>query len=120
MNIAVRPSIHPSIYLSQLSNLQSPESVVLYSSDLVPSEVQDPEVLQTPKHVWGDQVDEVAIEGQLQQLPLAEKRPGLQSWDAIILKVEVMEAAKASQVLKTNLHYSVVLQEYGLRQGKSN
>lgn len=70
------PSIH--IPLSQLANLQSPEGVVLHSSDLVPGEVQDPEVLQTPKHVWGDQVDEVAIEGQLQQLPLAEKCPGLQ------------------------------------------
>lgn len=57
-------TIHPSIYLF-MAHLQSPEGVVLHSSDLVPSEVQDSKVLQTPKHVRGDQVDEVAIEGQL-------------------------------------------------------
>lgn len=107
-------SIHPSIPICQLTNLQSPKSVVLHSSDLVPSEVQDPQVLQTAKHVWSDQVNEIAIEGQLQQLALAEKCPRLQSWDAIILKVEVMEAAQPSQVLKTDLHYSVVLEEDGL------
>lgn len=73
-------------------------------------------MLQTPKHVRSDQVDEVAIEGQLQQLPLAEKRPGLHGRDAVILKVEVMEAAEASQVLMTDLHYAVILEEDGLQR----
>lgn len=52
--------------------------MVLDSSDLVPGEVEDPEVLQTPKHVGGNQVDEVAVEGEFQQLSLAEKGPRLQ------------------------------------------
>lgn len=111
-----------SVTLSQpaCTNLQSPEGVVLDSSDLVASEVEDPKVLQTPEHIRGDQVDEVTIEGQLQQLDLVEKRPRLQGRDAVVLEVQVMEAAQASQILKTDLHYSVVLEEESLqgRQGK--
>lgn len=108
--------VHSSIHsFCQLANLQSPEGVILHSGDLVPGEVQDPEVLQTPEHVRGDQVDEVAIKRQLQQLALAEKRPRLQRRDAIILKIEIMEAAQSSQVLKTDLHYGVVLEEDGLK-----
>ena len=71
-------------------------------------------MLQTPKHVSGDQVDEVAIEGQLQQLALAEKGPRLQCRDAVVLEVEVMEAAQPVQILEADLHYSVVLEEDGL------
>lgn len=96
--------------------------MVLDSSYLVAGEVEDPEVFQTPKHIRGNQVDEVTIESQLQQLPLAEKCPGLQSRDAVVLEVQVMQAAQASQVLEADLHYSVVLEEEGLqaRQGKRN
>lgn len=72
-------------------------------------------MLQTSEHVGGNQVDEVAIKGQLQQLPLAEKGPGFQRRDAVILKVEVMEAAQLSQVLEADLHYRVVLEEDGLQ-----
>lgn len=71
-------------------------------------------MLQTSKHVRGDQVDEVTIESQLQQLPLAEESPGLQGRDAVVLEVQIMEAAEASQVLKTDLHNSIVLEENGL------
>lgn len=46
------------------THMQSPEGVVLHSSDLVPSEVKDPKVLQATEHVGGDQVDQVAVEGQ--------------------------------------------------------
>lgn len=111
-----------SVTLSQptCTNLQSPEGVVLDSSDLVAGKVEDAKVLQTPKHIRGNQVNEVTIEGQLQELPLVEKCPGLQGRDAVVLQVQVMEAAKVSQVLKANLHYSVVLEEESLqaRQGK--
>lgn len=44
--------------------MQSPEGVVLHASDLVPSEVKDPKVLQATEHVSSDQVDQVAVEGQ--------------------------------------------------------
>lgn len=47
------------------SNLQASKSVVLDASDLVAGQVENPEVLQTPKHIRSDEVDEVAIEGQL-------------------------------------------------------
>ena len=60
------------------SNLQASEGVVLKLRDLVPSQVEDPEVLQAPEHVCCDQVDEVPVEGQLQQLSLAEEGPVLQ------------------------------------------
>ena len=110
--------------LSQLTctNLQSPEGVVLDTSDLVASKVKDPKVLQTPKHVGSDQADEVAIESKLQQLCLVEKCPRLQGWDAVVLEVQVMEATQTSQVLKTDLHYSIVLEEDGLlgREGELN
>lgn len=46
------------------THVQPPEGVVLHSSDLVPSEVKDPKVLQATEHVGGDQVDQVAVEGQ--------------------------------------------------------
>ena len=77
---AVILAIQSSVPLSQFTctNLQSPEGLVLDSSDLVARKVKDPEVLQTPEHVRGDQVDEVTVEGQLQKLPLAEKGSGLQ------------------------------------------
>lgn len=52
--------------------------MILDPSNLVAGEVEYPEMLQTLKNVRGDQVNEVSIEGQLQQLPLAEKGPGLQ------------------------------------------
>lgn len=96
--------------------------MILDASDLVASEVEDTKVLQTPKHVRGHQVDEVAIEGQLQQLALVEEGPGLQGWDAVVLEVQVMEASQATQVFKTYLHYGVVLQEDRLcgRQGEQN
>lgn len=112
----------PSVTLSQstCTDLQPPEGVVLDSSYLVAGEVEDPKVFQTPKHIRGNQVDEVTIEGQLQELPLVEKCPGLQGRDAVVLEVQVMEAAQASQVLKADLHYSVVLEEESLqaRRGK--
>ncbi|TNN74458.1 hypothetical protein EYF80_015238 [Liparis tanakae] len=94
---------------------QARQSLVRQQLDAVL--LQDPQVLQTPKHVRGDQVDEVAVEGQLQQLPLAEECPGLQRRYAVVLKVEVMEAVEASQVLKTDLHDGVVLEEDGLQRG---
>lgn len=96
------------------TNLQTREGVVLNSGDLVASEVEDAQVLQTPKHVRGDEVNEVTIEGQLQQLSLTEKGPGLQGRDAVVLQVKVMEAAQMIQVLKTDLDYSIVLQEDSL------
>lgn len=52
--------------------------MVLDASDLVAGKVEDTEVLQTPEHVRGDQVDEVSIESQLQQLALVEKGPRFQ------------------------------------------
>ena len=77
---ALNIAIQSPMSLSQLTctNLQSPEGVVLDTSDLVASKVKDPKVLQTPKHVGSDQVDEVAIESKLQQLCLVEKCPRLQ------------------------------------------
>lgn len=96
--------------------------MILDASDLVASKVEDTKVLQTPKHVRGHQVDEVAVEGQLQKLALIEEGPGLQGWDAVILEVQVMEATQATQVLKAYLHYGIVLEEDRLcgRQGEQN
>lgn len=73
-------------------------------------------MLQTSKHIRGHQVDEVTVEGQLQELPLIEKCPRLQGRDAVVLEVQVMEAAQASQVLKADLHYSVILEEESLQE----
>lgn len=94
--------------------MQAPEGVVLHPSDLVPSEVKDPKVLQAAEHVGGDQVDQVAVEGQLQQLPLAEKRPGLYGRYAVILQVEIMEAPQPAQILQTDLNDGIVLKENSL------
>lgn len=94
--------------------------MVLYPSDLVAGEVEDPEVLQAPEHVRGDQMDEVTIECKLQQLPLAEEGPGLKGRDAVILEVQVMEAAQTSQVLEADLHNGIVLEEDGLTEDKVN
>lgn len=88
--------------------------MVLHPGDLVASQVQDPQVLQTPEHVGGDQVDEVAVEGQLQQLALAEEGARLQRRDAVVLEVEVVQAGQPSQVLEADLHDGVVLEEDGL------
>lgn len=100
--------------LHRATHVQSPEGVVLHPGDLVPSEVKDPKVLQAAEHVGGDQVDQVAVEGQFQQLALAEKGPGLHGRYAVILKVEIMEAAQPGQILQPDLHNRIVLQENGL------
>lgn len=71
-------------------------------------------MLQAPEYVRGDQVDEVAVEGQLQQLTLAEEGARLQGRDAVVLKVQVVETAQPRQVLETDLDYSIVLEEDGL------
>lgn len=94
--------------------MQPPEGVVLHPSDLVTSEVKDPKVLQATKHVGSDQVDQVAIEGQFQQLALTEKCPGLHGRYAVILKVEIMEAAQPGQILQPDLYNHIVLQENSL------
>lgn len=101
--------------------MQSPESVVLHPGDLVASEVKYAKVLQAAEHVGGDQVDQVAVEGQFQQLELTEKGPGLHGRYAVILKVEIMEAAQPGQVLQPDLHDRIVLQENSLRErGKTS
>lgn len=96
------------------THMQSPEGVVLHSGDLVPSEVEDPKVLQATEHVGGDQVDQVAVKGQFQQLPLTEKCPGLHGRYAVILQVEIMEAPQPGQILQTDLNDRVVLKENSL------
>lgn len=93
--------------------------MVLHSSDLVAGQVQDPQVLQTPEHVGGDQVDEVAVEGQLQQLALAEEGAGFQRRDAVVLEVEVVQAGQPSQVLEADLHDGVVLEKDGLLEDEA-
>lgn len=88
--------------------------MVLHPGDLVAGQVQDPQVLKTPEHVRGDQVNEVAVQGQLQQLALAKEGAGLQRRDAVVLEVEVVQAGQTSQVLEADLHDGVVLEEDGL------
>lgn len=99
-----------------MTDLQPPEGVVLHSGDLVSGQVEDSEVLQTPEHVCGDEVDEISIEGELKKLPLTEESPRLQRGDAVVLEVEVMEATKSGQVQETDLHNGVVLEEDGLQR----
>lgn len=77
-------------------------------------------MLQATKHVGGDQVDQVAVEGQFQQLELTEKGPGLHGRYAVILKVEIMEAAQPGQILQPDLYDRIVLQENSLwKRGKT-
>lgn len=72
-------------------------------------------MLQASEHIWGDQMDEVTVKGQLQQLSLAGKCPGLQGRDTVVLEVEVMEVAKTSHVLQADLCYRIVLKKNGLK-----
>lgn len=71
--------------------LQVREGVGHKTGDLVPCQVEDPQVLQTFEDAAVEEMDTISIERQFHQVLLGPEGAGLQGGDAVVLDIEVLE-----------------------------